>query len=440
MDIRAFYLRKKFWLDDFLKGSPMWKEYCDVVSMCKNIARGGVKRKRYLQEILSFAKDNTKFYAEIPAKHLEEFPVVNKQTILQRYSDFLVPPEHIPGQKGKLHIQRTSGSTGTPFSVPQDTRCRIRRIATIKAENESIGFHSFIPMMHLRAVKHYWRDDRGDIYYDKKLNIVYADNANLTEEKLGRIIDAANRHKVRFIRGYMTTLDMLTRYSLKSGKELLTRPFFISVGEPLLESLRMRIVNDLGCHVISQYANEENGVFGSSPMDEPGDRILLNRANCYVEILKMDSDEPAGENELGRIVVTDFVNHALPLIRYDIGDVAMKGEEQGGELLSLKSLSGRKTDLVYTTAGKRIDLFNSISPEIYNNPALSQWQFIQHTAKSYTLRLSYSDERIKQSADRFSSLMKEILGEDAEIQIEFVREIPVLNSGKRKIVVCEYKK
>ncbi len=41
MDIRAFYLRKKFWLDDFLKGSPMWKEYCDVVSICKNIERGG---------------------------------------------------------------------------------------------------------------------------------------------------------------------------------------------------------------------------------------------------------------------------------------------------------------------------------------------------------------------------------------------------------------
>ena len=138
--------------------------------------------------------------------------------------------------------------------------------------------------------------------------------------------------------------------------------------------------------------------------------------------------------------MTDFVNHALPLIRYDTGDVAMKGEEQGGELLSLKSLSGRKTDLIYTTSGKRIDLFNSISPEIYNNPVLSQWQFIQHTAKSYTLRISYSDERIKQSAGRFSSLMKGILGEDAEVRIEFVREIPVLNSGKRKIVVCEYKK
>lgn len=440
MDIRAFYLRKKFWLNDFFGGSSMWKEYRDVVSIRKNIERGGVKRKEYIKEILSFAKNNTKFYAGIRASRLEEFPVVDKQTILQHYSDFLVPTAQIPGQKGELHIQHTSGSTGTPFSIPQDTRCRIRRIATIKAENESIGFHSFIPMMHLRAVKHHWNDGRGDIYYDKKLNIVYADNANLTDEKLEKIIDAANRYKVRFIRGYMTTLDMLTRYSLKSGKELVTRPFFISVGEPLLETLRMRIVNDLGCHVISQYANEENGVFGSSAIDEPGDRILLNRANCYVEILKMDSDEPVGDNELGRIVVTDFVNHALPLIRYDIGDVAMRDEEQDGDLLSVKSFSGRKTDLIYTASGDRIDLFNSISPEIFNNPALSQWQFIQHTAKNYTLRISYSDEGIKQSAERFSSLMKEILGEDAEIRIEFTKEIPVLNSGKRRIVVCEYKK
>lgn len=393
-----------------------------------------MKRRIYLESLLDFAKSHTVFYGEVKGCKLSDFPVINKQVILSRYNDFLVSERNIPGQKGRLHIQKTSGSTGTPFAIPQDSRCRTRRIATIKVENEKIGFHSFEPMMHLRAVRHYW-GNIGDLFYNRKLNIVYADNSNLTDEKVSKILTAINTHKVKVVRGYMTTLDTITRYAVEHNVELTFRPIFISVGELLLESLRLRIVNDLKCHVISQYANEENGIFGQSAIDAPGDTIYLNRANCYIEILKMDSDEPAGQDELGRIVVTDFTNYALPMIRYDIGDVAMVGDVKDGELLSLKSLSGRKTDLIYTTSGRQIDLFNSISPEIYNNPDVSQWQFIQKSKDEYQLRLCMKNESLRISETNILFGLKSLLGIDAKIDIEYVNKIPVLNSGKRKIVI-----
>lgn len=393
-----------------------------------------MKRRIYLESLLNFAKSHTVFYGEVKGRKLSDFPVINKQVILSRYNDFLVSERDIPGQKGRLHIQKTSGSTGTPFAIPQDSRCRTRRIATIKVENEKIGFHSFEPMMHLRAVKHYW-GNIGDLFYNRKLNIVYADNSNLTDEKVSKILTAINTYKVKVVRGYMTTLDTITRYAVEHNVELTFHPIFISVGELLLESLRLRIVNDLKCHVVSQYANEENGIFGQSAIDAPGDTIYLNRANCYIEILKMDSDEPAGQDELGRIVVTDFTNYALPMIRYDIGDVAMVGDVKDGELLSLKSLSGRKTDLIYTTSGRQIDLFNSISPEIYNNPDVLQWQFIQKSKKEYQLRLCMKNESLKISETNILFGLKSLLGMDAKIDIEYVNEIPVLDSGKRKIVI-----
>ncbi len=77
----------------------------------------------------------------------------------------------------------------------------------------------------------------------------------------------------------------------------------------------------------------------------------LNRANCYIEVLKFDSDEQVAPGELGRIVVTDFTNYAMPMIRYDIGDVATIGETHNGILLSLDNLSGRKTDMIFKTNG-----------------------------------------------------------------------------------------
>mgnify|MGYP000618149560 FL=1 len=36
--------------------------------------------------------------------------------------------------------------------------------------------------------------------------------------------------------------------------------------------------------------------------------------------------------------------------------------------------------------------------------------------------------------------IRKIVGQDADVQIEYVEDIPVLASGKRKMVICEWKK
>ncbi|WP_289006640.1 hypothetical protein [uncultured Parabacteroides sp.] len=347
----------------------------------------------------------------------------------------------IPGQKGEIHIQKTSGSTGTPFEVYQDTNCRIRRIATIKVENDAIGFHSFEPMMHLRAMAHYWNWGKGEmIRFNKDLNIYYVDNANLNDEKIKVIVDTIRSKKIKVIRGYMTTLDIITRFAVKNHIDFPHRPFFISVGELLLESLRLRIVNQLQCHVISQYGNEENGILGSSAIDGIGTTIFLNKANSFVEVLKLDTDEPVVKGEIGRIVVTDFTNYAMPMIRYELGDLASIGElAPDGTILSLENLCGRKTDMIFRTNGEPIDLFNSIPAEIFNNPDLRQWQFIQTDEKNYLLRLSL-DRDCKNVVEIAERDLKILLGADAVITVECVNEIPVLSSGKRRVVINEWRK
>lgn len=440
MSLKTFYQRKKYWIKDYFNGSPMWKDFCLVSSIIKNPQKFAEKRNEMLYDILSYAKENVPFYGNIKGDRLSNFPVVNKQTILANYQDFLVDRKNIPGQIGEVHLQKTSGSTGTPFEIHQDTKCRNRRIATIKAANELIGFHSFDALMHLRAVKHYWGFP-DDLTYKPELNILYADNANFTPVKIEKILEAINKYKIKFVRGYVTAIDVLTSYAVDHHIELVTRPTFISGGELLLEPLRRRIVERLNCHVISQYANEENGLLGQSTIDGDGSSIQLYLANCYIEVLKMNSDEPVNDNELGRIVVTDYTNRAMPFIRYEIGDLAKVGNRSvSGEITSLKELCGRKTDLIMRTDGSFVDMFNSISPEIYNNPSVKQWQFIQKNEKRYQLILCAADDSLVDLTEHFEKLMKDVLGSDAEIEIKYVKEIPVLLSGKRKVVIQEYKK
>lgn len=388
MDLKALYLRKKFWINDFFHGGKMWSAFKEINYINNNIVEGEKIRQSHLQDILNFAKENVPFYKNIKGCSLADFPVINKQMILADRDAFLTPEELIPGQKGKLHIQTTSGSSGIPFALPQDTNCRIRRIALIKYGNELVGFHSFERMMHLRSFEHYWKDKKGGMVFNKDLNIVYANNANLNDEMVANICHVINEHKIKLIRGYMTTLDVITRYAVANGIDFPLHPVFISVGEPLNEALRLRVSQQLSCIIISQYGNEENGIFGQTTPNGKGTTMQLNLANCYMEILKFDSDEPVADGELGRIVVTDLTNYAMPMIRYDIGDVAMVGEKKSGIMVSIDNLGGRKTDLIIKTDGTQVDFYNSVSPDLFLNEGISQFQFIQKGEKEYLLKLN----------------------------------------------------
>lgn len=219
----------------------MWGAFKEISAINHNIVEGEKIRQKQLQDILNFAKENIPFYKGGTAKTLSDFPVVNKQMILANREAFLAPMEAIPGQKGELHIQKTSGSSGIPFSLPQDTLCRIKRIALIKYANEQIGFHSFMPLMHLRAHKRHGRN-MDDYIYNKKLNILYVDNGNIDDAKALEICNLVNEYGIKYIRGYMTTLDIITRYAVEHGISFTTNPTFISVGELLKESLRQRVI------------------------------------------------------------------------------------------------------------------------------------------------------------------------------------------------------
>lgn len=442
MNLKVVYLRKKYWFNDFLHGSPMWKEFSECVQIIENQYNDiGGGKIACLNKLLEFAKHNVPYYINnVHGDSLSDFPVVNKHIYLSDYESFCTPIDKIPGQKGKLHVQKTSGSTGTPFEVRQDTRCRLRRIAIIKAENEKIGFHSFEPMMHLRAVAHYWSDKR-DYKYNEDLNIWYVDNANLNENKVLKIIDIINAKKIKVVRGYMTTLDTITQTMEEKNLKFNHKVTFISVGELLQEKLRNRVVNYLHCDIISQYGNEENGIFGQSDINGSGLKINLNGAGCIIEILKLDKDEPVDLGEVGRIVVTDFTNYAFPMIRYEIGDLAAPHEyDTHGFIKSIENLSGRITDMIYCTNGQRLDFFNSLPAEIYNNLSIKQYQFVQKDEKTYLLRLVVRDDKIKGNESFFIDLLKKVLGDDAVITVEWLDEIPVLNSGKRKIVINEWNK
>jgi phenylacetate-CoA ligase len=63
----------------------------------------------------------------------------------------------------------------------------------------------------------------------------------------------------------------------------------------------------------------------------------------YAEILD-DADRPCAPGEVGRVVVSTLHNYAMPLFRYDLGDLAEVGPpcECGRTLPVLNRIVGRQ--------------------------------------------------------------------------------------------------
>lgn len=437
MSFAGFLKRTAFWHDDAKNNDGYIRAHYDQITRAiHDLDYALAMQQSNLGEYLEFMTKHSSFYSKFAAtEDLSSFPVMKKLQLIENHASMAIALENIPHQKGDLYIQRTSGSTGIPFAMPQDTRKRQRRTAEVKALSALDGYESHEPLAQCRVWTK-WQYKTSD--QAKRENIFPVNVLNVDDGSLAEVCELIRKNRIVAIRGYASWFTGLMNY-LKAHKEdiskLKTIKVCITHSEALDESTRSYLHNTLGCNMCECYANEENGIFGQQKI---GSRSYeLNNTGYVFELLKLDSDEPAAYGELGRIVVTDLHQRAFPVIRYDTGDTGIFSPAgPNSPLPRLEKIYGRKLDLVYDSEGKPIHpmSFNRI---LKNLPSIKQWQFAQTSETSYELRLIVSQEFEESSCvDEIASF----LGDNANMKFVYVDEIPRLKSGKYRSVVQEWDK
>ena len=106
-----------------------------------------------------------------------------------------------------------------------------------------------------------------------------------------------------------------------------------------------------------------------------------------VEILN-DDNEPCAQGEVGRVVITDFFNTAMPLIRYDIGDLAAWGECPCGKIdfPAFSTILGKIRGSLLHRNGERVP-FTELSVALRNIEGMRQYQVIQDDIEHFIVRL-----------------------------------------------------
>ncbi len=384
-----------------------------------------------LKKILRYATENTEYYSYLKDKEnlsLSDFPVMNKTKLNERYNDFLV---HYYDDK-KTHKMFTSGSTGIPFTVVQNMPKRTRNIADLKYFGVCAGYADHDPMCFLRAMPTATPEDQA------RDNIWQLDIQNLSEENLRDYFHVMVEKECTALIAYPSTLETAVDYWSAHFENISKIKTIISVSESLTDSVKEKLRAYFGdsVQIHARYSNTENGVLGQET-DKSG-HFFLNWASYYFEVLKLESDEPADKDELGRIIVTDLYNLAFPMIRYDTGDVAKFYWESEKSLPGFTDLYGRRMDLIYDTKGEVVSPFLLCRTMRLTN-GIEQWQFIQEGEKEYILRITANTEK-KPNVDKEVEHFIETLGNDADVKVEYVKNIPVMNSLKRKLIVSNLKK
>jgi phenylacetate-CoA ligase len=414
-------------------GSRVRRHYSDIRNIMENYGDPNVSKnlEGYLRDILTYATENVEFYKQFKTfNSLRSFPVINKNIIRDNYEAFQ-SPEFLKAAVEKMH---TSGSTGTPFVVRHDMNKRARVYAEMMYFWGKAGYQIGMRYVFFRV----WTPlNRKSKLTTWARNLVMVDIRNLDERRIRHLLRSDRR--IKMLIGYVPTLDSLGIYLKTCGDtpEMYNLRTIIGFGEAFPENIQRRLKKVFGCNVISLYSNQENGMLAVECVDNK--EFHVNRASYYIELLKIDSDEPVSVEEPGRIVVTDLFNHAMPLIRYDTGDIGTwkKETECGWQSQLLSSIQGSMVDPLFDTKGKIISS-DEISVNLWLYDKVLQFQFVQEGAKLYVLKLNGAKGNYDDA--QFVKLVKDAVGEDAEVVIEHVDGIPVLESGKRKIVVNNFLK
>jgi phenylacetate-CoA ligase len=415
-----------FFIIDLIRGGLV-KDFLSDIENHLNRGKLPYSRLDLLSNILEYARKNVKYYNGVKGD-LESFPVIDKGMIRANCDDFISNGSEQKNMKKVV----TSGSTGFPFQVFHDDIKRKRNSADTIYFGKLGNFNFGRPLAYLKI----WNEINVKSPILKRIENIYPVNViNLSDSEILNMLNYLNKScNILSFLGYVSALENIGRYIKKNNFELkFNVKSVITMSEGLDAEGRKLISSAFKCNkVYSRYSNVENGILAQQ-VEINSPYFLINTASYVVEILN-DYDLPEEDGKLGKIVVTDLFSYGMPMIRYDTGDIGAVETKllNGQDRRVLTKIEGRKMDAIFNTKGELISSFN-ITNGMWKYTELLQYQFIQKTEKSYLFKLNVP-EGFKREKELLGDY-KLILGEDAQIVVNYVVEIPLLSSGKRKKVI-----
>jgi phenylacetate-CoA ligase len=270
---------------------------------------------------------------------------------------------------------------------------------------------------------------------DILLRTDYRQAYHMDDARLASAVGRIRRRPGVMLLGYASSLTLIARTARSLGATDIRPRGIVSWGDKLFEQSRRLIEETFGTRVHDTYGCTEGFMIAGQC---PSLRYHVTSPQVYLELLddSLEREVPVGQP--GHVVATRLDAYAMPLIRYYLGDLAVREDpgircDCGRSLPLLRQVIGRDTDIVRTRSGKYliVHFFTGVFEHV---PEIRQFRVLQRDLDA--MEVEYIPDRgfTAEVLHRVEQRIHAHLHEPFPIRFREVDRIPPTASGKPQIV------
>jgi phenylacetate-CoA ligase len=195
-------------------------------------------------------------------------------------------------------------------------------------------------------------------------------------------------------------------------------------GETLTPAARALVERVFGCPVFDEYGTRELGPVAHECQAHAG--LHVNAESYLVEVMR--DGRPAADGETGEVLITDLNSRSVPLIRYQVGDLAVATARAcacGRGLPLVEHFVGRLPAAVLAANGRYVPgaVFADVLQE--HEHAVLRYQVVQDERDAVTLRIIRRSRFTTDTERTIREALTQVLGADVAIRLDFAETLPV---------------
>jgi len=391
-----------------------------------------------LKEILNHAYQNVPHYRRIfeerqltsddfnSIRDLEKLPILTKDMIRHNLEDLCAKDFR------RYHpcLSYTGGSTGKPLKFYLDSNSWAWSKASVRRYQKWANYN---PRDRCVIIK-YRLFEEGKPPYALEGKRLYLSAFHMKDEYLSEYCKLMADFDPKAIWSFPSALYVLVRYMKKKGlRNIIKLKTIMTTSETLFEHHRKEIEDFLNCKIYDWYgANESNVTACECPIGG-----MHMNSECGILEVVDNKGKNVRVGEIGKAVITDFTNFAMPLIRYKLGDRLSLSKAIcpcGRGLPLIEFIEGRTDDIIVTKDGKMV---GRLDEAFHYSFGIKLSQIIQDKVGHILVKIvkdyNFSDEDIK----ILDIELRKRLGDAMDIDYKFVEGIHRTRMGKYKFVISK---
>ena len=325
---------------------------------------------------------------------------------------------------------RTSGTTGEPFICYASPKHWIMEQGATWRHWKWMGYRFRDRMAILRSYVPKGNDPLWKV--DRTRNFFYLSAYHISEENIELYVNKLNEWKIKFLRGYPSSLYILAKYMSMKSLSIKPPKGILTASETLLPHHRKTIEETFGAPVFNWYGLGEPAITIMECEAHEGMHINMEYGICE---LLTDPNLPADQR---KIVATSIHNDAMPLIRYETKDIAVVGSKAecscGRSLPIIKRILGRSDDFLYGSAGRILPSVNFYTL-FYEYPELIRFQIEQESKEEIIVRIMRPDRWKTEKRARLLEELNDRFGSEIKITLLENEQFVQMGEGKTPVII-----